>query len=128
MVLWAFPDCHHLHNRRRFNFYRHLQISLLLILALGTSHLIGQPSSQSHSHFTTHTISTKYGSLRGIRLQFSSSAARHLGKKSFAIFRYSFPTFSKSITIKHIQGDRWNTSLPFVMMMRESCSFVCSAL
>ena len=57
-------------------------IFLLVILNVFTSSLASQPpppSSTSH-HVTTHTVNTKYGPLRGLRVQFSSSSTRHLGK------------------------------------------------
>lgn len=53
-----------------------LTVLFILVIAGGT--LIESSTSQSH-HYQTHTVTTKYGALRGVKIQFSSAATRHLG-------------------------------------------------
>ncbi len=82
MVLWVVPGCPF---SRRLSRHWDL-VTLLLILLLASGTLIKSSRSQNSHHYPTHTVSTKYGSLRGVKLQFSSSATKHLGK--FVYFSY----------------------------------------
>jgi len=72
-------------------------LSLLFLL-----NLLGPSWGQSgHGHITSQTVTTKYGALRGIRLQFSTNSVKHLGKESTLCNR------NQSISISNLLSPTW---------------------
>ncbi|CAG7723542.1 unnamed protein product [Allacma fusca] len=74
MVLWIFPGCPLSRTLSSLYYYFWL---LLLVLSLPDL-ITATTTSQTSHHFSFHTVNTKYGDLQGVRLQFSSSSAKHL--------------------------------------------------
>ena len=97
MVKWSFPGCLYPELHRStinilrsfaynlFHKWRNLEVikvKVWVIVTILTLDVFTFSLAQvnNHNHVTAHTVNTKYGALRGLKLQFSSSSTKHLGE------------------------------------------------